>query len=435
MKSHKNDANKKSKTRMIAIIAFIFILSIICYIFFRGTYLQMLEIGENYESVFIENIRLEMILFIVSFIIVFITTYVTNKIIMKALKKFFDEEKKDMPKLPNKSIAFVISVIVSLIIIRVLMKPLLLIVNSTYFGITDPIFNLDIAFYMFQKPFIESVLVCLMILLIARALYLALYYIIVFNIYFDGVNRETLKKSAFIKQLLNSAKILIIIFAVYIFINTQNILFEKMLTLSDSSSTEIYGAGLVSVTIKLWGYRLLSIVLIASVFNAIRYFKKKNTKKIIISLLTVPCYLVGLFIIMVGFQIIAIKNNELDKQKTYIAYNIENTRNAYDINVEEIDIENSGTITLEEINDNQNVIDNSVIVNKDITLTTLGEKQTNAKYYSYRTSKIGLYNINGENYSSVYMHLDWGGIFVSEGQIVNKDTIIARMYHKYIFVL
>ena len=37
------------------------------------------------------------------------------------------------------------------------------------------------------------------------------------------------------------------------------------------------------------------------------------------------------------------------------------------------------------------------------------------------------HNINGENYSSVYMHIDWGGIFVSEGEIVTKDTVIARM--------
>ena len=53
------------------------------------------------------------------------------------------------------------------------------------------------------------------------------------------------------------------------------------------------------------------------------------------------------------------------------------------------------------------------------------------KYTGYN-SGMGNYividhNINGENYSSVYMHIDWGGIFVSEGQIVNKDTIIARM--------
>ena len=53
------------------------------------------------------------------------------------------------------------------------------------------------------------------------------------------------------------------------------------------------------------------------------------------------------------------------------------------------------------------------------------------KYTGYNSS-MGNYividhNINGENYSSVYMHIDWGGIFVSEGQIVNKDTVIARM--------
>lgn len=53
------------------------------------------------------------------------------------------------------------------------------------------------------------------------------------------------------------------------------------------------------------------------------------------------------------------------------------------------------------------------------------------KYTGYNGS-MGNYividhNINGENYSSVYMHIDWGGTFVSEGDIVNKDTVIARM--------
>ena len=52
--------------------------------------------------------------------------------------------------------------------------------------------------------------------------------------------------------------------------------------------------------------------------------------------------------------------------------------------------------------------------------------------YTGYNSSMGNYividhNINGENYSSVYMHLDWGGTFVYEGQIVNKDTVIARM--------
>ena len=52
--------------------------------------------------------------------------------------------------------------------------------------------------------------------------------------------------------------------------------------------------------------------------------------------------------------------------------------------------------------------------------------------YTGYNSSMGNYividhNINGQNYSSVYMHIDWGGIFVSEGEIVTKDTVIARM--------
>ena len=38
---------------------------------------------------------------------------------------------------------------------------------------------------------------------------------------------------------------------------------------------------------------------------------------------------------MVAFDLIYVNSNELDRERTYIAQNIENTKNAYGLDVEE----------------------------------------------------------------------------------------------------
>ena len=78
--------------------------------------------------------------------------HLTNRGIRKGLKPFFEKEKKEMPKLPNKSLALVISAIVSIVVSAVFMQKIMLVMNGTAFGIQDPIFGLDISYYMFQKP-------------------------------------------------------------------------------------------------------------------------------------------------------------------------------------------------------------------------------------------------------------------------------------------
>ena len=47
---------KKSKIRMILVIAFIILFAIVTYIQARGSYLEYLELGENYVQVFWTNI-------------------------------------------------------------------------------------------------------------------------------------------------------------------------------------------------------------------------------------------------------------------------------------------------------------------------------------------------------------------------------------------
>lgn len=390
------ETRKKTHTRAIVVFAFIIILAIFSYISYRGTYLETIEIGENFKEVFSKNLSYQYATIIINFMVLFTAFYFTNRGIKKGLKAFFDEEKKEMPKLPNKSIAFILSGILSIIISYFMSGQVALFINRTFFGIYDPVFGLDIGFYIFEEPFIEMIIYYYMVLIIGLTLYTTIYYIITFNKYFDGINADTLKKSKLFKQLIKNLVLLSIGLAGFVIIKAQSILTDKFLILKDDASTGIYGAGITDVTIKLWGYRLLAIVIVISICMAIKFFKQKKTKNVIISVLSVPIYLITLFIIMIGFKLIYINTNELDKEKDYIGYNIENTKLAYNIKINEINLTNEDTQNLKEIENNSELINNVTMVSKEVTLRTLGVTQTSTGYYSYRDTNINQYNINGK---------------------------------------
>lgn len=416
--------NKKSKIRTYIVILVIIFALAVGYIVFKGDFLEISEIGEEYISTYKQQLIYNAVTFSVSFIVLFISIIILNRGIKKGLKPFFEQEKKQIPKLPNKSIALTAALILSYIITKIVTQKALLAFSGAKFGIDDPIFGNDISFYMFQKPFIELMILLLGILIVGFAIYRAIYYIVVFNFCFDGIDRETLKQSNFIKKIISSIKIITILISLLTILKTQDILFDKMIAIEDETTkveTQIFGAGLTDVTIKLWGYRILAIIIIISVFSAIKYFNERKTKKVIISIAYVPIYLIVLGIIMSIFEYAIVKPNELDKEKEYIAYNIENTKNAYNIKVEEKELENTGSISSKEIEENKNIIDNIAIVNKDITLETLKEKQSNQKYYSYRTTQIGKYNVDG-NEELVY---------VSPREIVSNNVTYNNKTYEY----
>ena len=68
-----------------------------------------------------------------------------------------------MPKLPNKSIALILGVIVAIFTSDLLINKTILFLNSASFEMFDPIFGQDIGYYIFQKPFIELMLIYFMI--------------------------------------------------------------------------------------------------------------------------------------------------------------------------------------------------------------------------------------------------------------------------------
>ena len=65
----KKNANKKSRTRMYIVLLFILLVAIVGYVIYRGEYLEVLEIGEQYLSIFWQNVNYTAIAFIINFIL------------------------------------------------------------------------------------------------------------------------------------------------------------------------------------------------------------------------------------------------------------------------------------------------------------------------------------------------------------------------------
>lgn len=391
-----SENHKQNKIRKTIVTIVLILAAIILYIIERGQYLEIKEIGENYLPIFWQNLRNISITAILNFIIIFTVIYISTSKIKNGLKTFFEDEKKAMPKLPQKSIAFIIATIVTIATSGYILQKALPCFYNTQFVATDPVFGLDIGYFVFIWPFLELITMYALVAIIAATVYMAIYYLIVFNVYFDGISRESVKKSNIEKQALSNLKKIIVLFAILILLLTQNIGVQKFIVLSDEQTENysIFGAGITETTIRLWGYVGLSIIMVLSVFKAIKEFTKGNTKKIIKALLWVPAYLVILAVGMLGFNLIYVNSNELDKERTYIAENIKNTKKAYGIDIEEDVIKDEGTITQSAITANSETISNIPIVNAENVIKDLEGSQTTKGYYKFTRAQIGNYTID-----------------------------------------
>ena len=383
-----------NRVKNISVIVFILLYILITYITLRGEYLECAELGQQYIQNFWTNLKFKYSIMGISFVLIAIVMIFTNMGIKKGLKPFFESEKKKMPKLPNKSIIFIVSVIGSIIISNKLVEQILLFTSNVSFQKVDIIFGLDISYYMFIKPLIETIINYCLRFIILLSGYMAGYYIIVFNLFFNGIDRTMLKNSKLIKKLLRNVIICAILIGINTIFSTQNILTDTFLTIGED--VELIVAGFIESTIKLWGYIIFAIVIVVAVILSVIFFNKEKNKKIMYTLLTIPGYLVVLFFCMLVTDAIFIHPSEFDKEKRYIEENINSTKLAYGINAVESNVDYSNTITENEINENKNVINNIPIISPNMVKQSLEDSQTESGYYTFRNLTTSIIDNQGE---------------------------------------
>ena len=116
----------------------------------------------GYTQVFLKNFFTELAIALPSFIIVTLLLALFMKSLRQSYLKKVDTEEGGMSDINIRRISLGVSALLGLIIAYVittsLWKQLLYASNSTDFGKSDPVFNIDISFYVFQLSFWKGML-------------------------------------------------------------------------------------------------------------------------------------------------------------------------------------------------------------------------------------------------------------------------------------
>lgn len=223
-----------------------------------------------------------------------------------------------------------------------------------------------------------------------------------------------------VKQLINVIIVGTVVVIMYNFLSHQDILIGDMLQKESVKGAYLTGAGFLDVNIKLWIYRIISIVIIIAVYNFIRGIKKEESKKILFSIILIPAALIVVFIVNIAIDSIFLRGNDIDREKEYILQNIRATEEAYNINVENKEIAKGTDITSEKIKKDSELIEKLPMVTPDVVKETLENNTDNKEKKSlYKYGNPNLVK-NGDAYD-----------YLTTREIDDKDKTLTNKIYKY----
>ena len=223
-----------------------------------------------------------------------------------------------------------------------------------------------------------------------------------------------------VKQLINVIIAGTVVVIMYNFLSHQDILIGDMLQKESVKGAYLTGAGFLDVNIKLWIYRIISIVIIIAVYNFIRGIKKEESKKILFSIILIPAALIVVFIVNIAIDSIFLRGNDIDREKEYILQNIRATGEAYNINVENKEIAKGTDITSEKIKKDSELIEKLPMVTPDVVKETLENNTDNKEKKSlYKYGNPNLVK-NGDAYD-----------YLTIREMDDKDKTLTNKIYKY----
>lgn len=445
---------EKTQRKISIVILVIVVLLAVFFsaIHFITDFMWFQEMG--YVDVFLKELVTQLKVGIPTLIVVtgLVVLYL-NRLKKSYFNKIDSHEATDVKKLKKTTwiLAAVFGIFVTATSVTGLWFDILKFAGSTDFDIADPLFHLDISFYVFRLEFLTKLNEILIGVIVGFVVLTIIYYIILMTVRTPDVFKEepgpagsepgaegeryTGNANPFehgsasgndpfgkfaeaffgkkaqprpvrprkqfddnnFKQLMSiaSGKIGMLGFIFFIMLGVN--FFLQQFDLLHAHTGAVYGGGFTDVNVTLWMYRILCGLSVVAAVLFVVQMKKKNYKK----LLTVPVImiLVGVVGSGAGFlvQNFIVSSDEINKESKYLAWNIEYTQAAYqldDVSIKSFAADNS--LTAEDINNNTETINNIRINDFDPAKQFYNQTQSIRQYYTFHDVDVDRYMINGE---------------------------------------
>lgn len=370
--------------------------------------------------------------------------------------KIASSEPTDLKKLKKQTnwLAVIFGVLTTVMSVTQLWFEILKFANSTGFDIQDPLFHLDVSFYIFKLEFLTQLNEILIGVIVGFVVLTILYYIILMTVRtpdvfkeevppgaedlggerysgnsnpFSGGNngagqsqaqdpftkfaeaftgkkfqaRPVKPKKQFddsnFKQLMQiaSGKIAVLGFIFFAMLGLN--FFLQQFDLLHEHTGAVYGAGFTDVNVTLWVLRILCALSAVSAILFVVNMKRKKYK----SLLTVPVIMIVIGLVGSGagylVQNFIVSPDEINKESKYLEKNIEYTQYAYQL--DDVDVKSFAAdhkLTSKDIKANSETINNIRINDFDPAKQYYNQTQSIRQYYSFYDVDVDRYVINGK---------------------------------------
>jgi uncharacterized membrane protein (UPF0182 family) len=266
---------------------------------------------------------------------------------------------------------------------------LLLFLNPSPFGVSDPLFQKDVGFYVFQFPFLLHIYGWLKFVLLVTAAATGFIYLI---------RRSFLFIPPRIWKIAPAARIHLAILVAFFFFWG---VFGAWLDLNDLLFTKrgvVFGPGYTDVTTQIWVLKLLMGLYALAGLSAIFFAVKPDWRfpaAAILLLIAVSVLGRGIYPSLIQkFQVIP---NEIVAETPYLEKNIRYTRLAYGLTqIEEKEFPTEDNLTAKDLQKNNLTIKNIRLWNHAPLLQTYSQLQEMRTYYKFTGVDNDRYTINGE---------------------------------------
>lgn len=366
---------------------------------------------------------------------VFLAAMLLVRIYLKSLKKhyFVEVESHEIPdeKRLNKiswGMSVVFGLLVGLTAGASTWMDFRQFANATSFGLKDPLFHLDISFYVFKLAFLTKANNIVLGIVVGVVIITLLYYGILITVrtpdMFEwepeepegpetsGENaipftRKYRKKPSEKRtldlnndnmiQLLHIASGKLTLLGIVFYLMVAMDFLMRQFDLLHVHTGAVYGAGFTDVNVKLWVYRLIMVLSIVGAVTLCHHMHRKEPKKLV--RIPIAIVAVGLLGGVVSFAVqnLLVSPDEINKESKYLERNISYTRHAYgldNIKVEEFPAEQN--LNQQAIRDNSQTITNIRINDYEPVQDFYNQTQSIRQYYDFNDVDIDRYNIDGE---------------------------------------
>ena len=268
------------------------------------------------------------------------------------------------------------------------------------FGGTDPVFNRDIGFYLFSLPFYIFIQNVLLILFAVAALVTMGWYLKNGALKIEGDFRQAQGALPTVPKITlaeNVKKHLIFIGGIVVLLMTWAYRL-KMFGLLYSTQGPAFGASYTDVHIKILAYKVIILVSIGfAVILFINAFKSKAKLIWMSAVIWIGVVLVLGTGLPVLVQKIVVKPNELAKETPYIAYNIDFTRKAYNLNkIKVVNFEVNDQLSAQDLKQHDVTIQNIRIWDERPLFQTYRQIQSIRLYYDFNNVDVDRYPVNNQ---------------------------------------